>query len=106
MQELKEFIRQSGSNCPWISHLLRLVTIAALVVALGLAGSAFAEYRLLHAVASLPHAEGATVLTLDCPASLSMESERSEVVAPDSTVAPQVPSMLQGLRCTIPLYPD
>ena len=80
--------------------------VLALAVAFGLAGSSFAEYRLLYAVASLPHTEGAATLNLDCPTSTGKASERPEVALTDDALTPRVPLLLPGIRCTIPLSPD
>ena len=106
MQEIREVIRHSTCQSPWVGHLLRLLMVAVVVVTLALAGTAFAEYRLLYAVASLPRTEGATTLILDCAPVPGGDSGVSELALRDDAAMPQFPTLLQGLRCSFPLYPD
>ncbi|MDE2938790.1 MAG: hypothetical protein OXR67_07695 [Chloroflexota bacterium] len=106
MQEIREVIRHSKSHSPWVDRLLRLLMIAVLAVVFALAGTAFAEYRVLYAVASLPQTEGGTTLNLDCSAVPGEGSGITELALRDDAAIPRVPMILQGLRCSIPLYPD
>lgn len=80
--------------------------VAVLAVVFALVGTAFAEYRLLYAVASLPQTESGTTLSLNCSAAPGEGSGIRESALRDDAATPQVPLMLQGLRCSIPLYPD
>ena len=106
MRELKRYIQRSRSKSPWIDSLLRLLMVAVLALALGLVGTAFAEYRLLYAVASLPQAEDATALNLDCPAASGGAAKPSESAQPSEVATPPVPLTLRGFRCSLPPYPD
>ena len=106
MAGLRNFLQQAGSRNPWIDRPLRLLMVAALVIALGVAGSGFAEYRVLNAVAALPRGESAAALPLDCPPTTTKARGRPEGVSPVDTRTPPAPLMLRGFRCTIPFSPD
>ncbi len=106
MRELKQHIQRSRSQSPWIDSLLRLLMVAVLAVALGLVGTAFAEYRLLYAVASLPQTEDAAALNLDCPAASGGAATLPESALPYVVATPPVPLTLRGFRCSLPPYPD
>ena len=106
MQELRELVRHSSSQNQWVDRLLRLLLVVVLTIVLGLVGTAYAEYRLLYAVASLPHADGAVTRALDCPPASVTGSDKAVTSPPDNSPNPQVRLMLPGFRCTIPPYPD
>ena len=87
----------------------RILMAAVVVLALGVAGSALFEYRLLQAAAHLPAVRYEGVLSTECPGNAATEKPEFNGAA-----AVSVPngsnvwglSSLAGFRCTIPLTPD
>jgi aminoglycoside phosphotransferase family enzyme/predicted kinase len=101
----RQIMRHAAFRNPWIDRLLRLLMVAGVVAALGLAGSAFSEYRQLYAVAGLPDSQSVQPLSLNCPQA-AWVSESSGVTLPDDSLTPRAPLVLQGLRCSTSLTPD
>ena len=105
METFREILRHSASHNMWTGRLLRLLMVAGVVAALGLAGSAFSEYRQLYAVSGLPDSQSVQPFPLDCPQATRM-LEGPHVALPADALTPRAPLILQGFRCATSLTPD
>ena len=99
-------IRIGGNRSPWANAVLRLLAVFALVAALALAGTAVAEYRVLHAVTMLPEAGYEKVLSLECPELAIGEEDTAGAATSTKNAGSFANLRLAGFSCAIPLTPD
>ena len=90
----------------WVKDATRWLAVVATVLALGLAGTAFTEYRLLEAATRLPVEGYERVLSLDCPVSAGTIGNGPAIAItaepPNSPFKPD----LRGFSCTVLFTPD
>ena len=95
-----------GNRYRWLVAATRWLAVAAVVLALGLAGTAFTEYRLLEAATRLPVEGYERVLSFDCPVSAGTIGSGPAIgipaEPPDSPFKPD----LRGFSCTVLFTPD
>ena len=99
-------IRRGGNYSPWANAVLRLLAVLAVVAALALAGTAVAEYRVLHTVTMLPEAGYERVLSLECPDLAIGEEDSAGASTPAENAGSFAKPRLAGFSCAITLTPD
>ena len=99
-------IRRGGNYSAWANAVLRLLAVLALVAVLALAGTAVAEYRVLHAVTKLPEVGYERVLSLECPVLAIREEDSAGASTSAENAGSFAKPRLAGFSCAIPLTPD